>query len=1801
MPMNWRFIFFILLYYFESTIGDECPKGWIKSRRNVCSFGLYNIAINYTSALRYCREIHNAGIGDFEDMDELEMMSLHIQTESFIRSSPWMNKVHDLRKVEEGKECTVLTKKGSLSRIDCSQKRGVICSKWNAECPSSDYVNIDNQCYTSIQNPKQYKDAMGFCTALYNGGTILPIIKTSTQNSLIAERFGSVRRWIGLRMRPDKGYFQWSDGSILEENDYSNWSGDGKPPNIEDYQNIVCIVMGEGGLWFIEPCDVEKEFLCQLNPYDTVPPNCKSNHDLKWIEDPHNGLCYTVMHSLLKGENAETSCRYLSIGSNTGTLVSIINPLQQRFFESHLPNDGYSGTYWVGLRNVEGTFTWLDGSPYGFMNWEDQPSYERNHECVNMVMRGGSGKWRTEDCEERLPYICQVKGFNYVDPPEPPSMNNCPIGWIRGGSQCFYTSEKKLKFEEANQFCISKNKESTLAILRDPKAIEEIKGTVHNHSYFIGLNDIKTEGNYVWLDGITDKKEEIPWAPHQPDDKNSSQNCIVMDSSVETWNDVSCNEENRFFCSMEYTVCPPHWTLYNNRCFYLSKESVQCEEGEKQCKAESSQASLASIHSSHENDFLKHLNPITTIDIWIGLKKKSNEESFENWSDGTSIDFTNFSDRDASIDDDQCVRLNTNGYWFPEDANKNNFYSCSLEITHYMNCPWGWKKSRESCYFYMDEELTFQEALHKCDDIHGYLATIPREEAQDFIYSEFKKTRLQAPWVGLSTSKTSNFFLWSDESPTTYTNWNTNFPKPLEGTSCVLMNFQNEGKWENVDCDHKSQAVCETPIQISDLPPSSDAGCTEDQMGYESFCYEIFKSKENYYNGKLHCTNLGGHFITIENEVIQNKLIPFISNSGSNFFIALKYVGGNWVWDYYETPLRDFAYWAPNEPNLEIDDPEGICVEMISRDHFLGKWKTVGCSKKNEVLCQFSRKGHTPKPPTTKETQQPTMDPSFKCPPSYQMIRNKCYKFFNKSYKNFEMARQDCGIYGGDLASFQSLEEEMEVNRYFVDFGLPKTFIGLAEISGLSGFRWLNSFITYGTYTNWGPFEPKCPNYDNNCAFIMNTQWSCGSCQLELNYFCQVNPSDQDFTSNTPSQTNPPQPQCSPGVDDGWFVIPHHDSNVCYKFSKKEKMNWYEAQKFCRRQGGDLVSLHQPSESEYLWIHYASSEYGKDDPWIGLSSIGHEGEGGLFGWSDGSILDYSNWKEGEPSDHMGMESCTHLYLLQEGLWNDDHCGKKKGYICKKFKFLHSTTEALPTTIPSGHCPEGDAEYEGHCYILPKTGPLSWHEAHKQCMDRNYDLLSIHSPQENAFVTSILLSEVQTENVWIGATDQHEYNVFTWSDESDLDITFWGQNQPQGMENNFNLKRNCVFIRVSNPHEIGTWANEDCFLKNMYICKSPVNPKIQTSNFKLPTCPERSDFVIFNKKCFKFFDTEMSWHFAQYVCNSHSAYLISIHDIQLNGFVTAFSEKDSWVGLSSSGSSHNYSLYWEDYSFYDYANFFEDEVIHPERSNCVQLEYMTGKWRVKDCGEMHSFVCQLRSHDGTVDPSSITNCPPFPDWKSTPFEHCYLFETGDAVSHERARLYCEDVGGTLAGIHSKEENQWLLDNIPQEQGTEGNWIGVYRVIDENGEIDQNVFHWSDREPYLGKYTNWAPNGLIEQGLFGVFLPLTGQWSLVPDMLHRKSFICSAKKVKPYHPHVNPTLDPPSTNSTESPKGNNSSSVGLIVGTFVAVLLAIIALSGIVYILEKKKIIRLISRVRKPTYKVRYPMSVSNVLHREDPDL
>ena len=58
---------------------------------------------------------------------------------------------------------------------------------------------------------------------------------------------------------------------------------------------------------------------------------------------------------------------------------------------------------------------------------------------------------------------------------------------------------------------------------------------------------------------------------------------------------------------------------------------------------------------------------------------------------------------------------------------------------------------------------------------------------------------------------------------------------------------------------------------------------------------------------------------------------------------------------------------------------------------------------------------------------------------------------------------------------------------------------------------------------------------------------------------------------------------------------------------------------------------------------------------IGLSDYCNEGE---FTWkSDGSSLEYTNWRENEPNDYQGNEDC--VQLDHNSQWNDLRCLTEK--------------------------------------------------------------------------------------------------------------------------------------------------------------------------------------------------------------------------------------------------------------------------------------------------------------------------------------------------------------------------------------------------------------------------------------------------------------------------------------------------------------------------------------------------------------
>ncbi|TWW73594.1 Macrophage mannose receptor 1 [Takifugu flavidus] len=112
---------------------------------------------------------------------------------------------------------------------------------------------------------------------------------------------------------------------------------------------------------------------------------------------------------------------------------------------------------------------------------------------------------------------------------------------------------------------------------------------------------------------------------------------------------------------------------------------------------------------------------------------------------------------------------------------------------------------------------------------------------------------------------------------------------------------------------------------------------------------------------------------------------------------------------------------------------------------------------------------------------------------------------------------------------------------------------------------------------------------------------------------------------------------------------------------------WSDAQRQCRKIGGDLASVHSIEDQSFLISQsgYAST----DEIWIGLNDGKSEG---LFEWADHSTVSFTSWEYGKPDVLSEIKDCV-LIRGENGNWVDRMCNEKHEFICMK----------MSTSTPSG--------------------------------------------------------------------------------------------------------------------------------------------------------------------------------------------------------------------------------------------------------------------------------------------------------------------------------------------------------------------------------------------------------------------------------------------------------------------------------------------------------------------------------------
>ena len=77
--------------------------------------------------------------------------------------------------------------------------------------------------------------------------------------------------------------------------------------------------------------------------------------------------------------------------------------------------------------------------------------------------------------------------------------------------------------------------------------------------------------------------------------------------------------------------------------------------------------------------------------------------------------------------------------------------------------------------------------------------------------------------------------------------------------------------------------------------------------------------------------------------------------------------------------------------------------------------------------------------------------------------------------------------------------------------------------------------------------------------------------------------------------------------------------------------------------------------------------------------------------SSGDPIDFSNWDEGEPSNHDDREHCVEVVTIKDGKWNDIPCNWKVGYVCQNQ--AHQSNQTRPSS--------GQKEIMFDCYRTDK--------------------------------------------------------------------------------------------------------------------------------------------------------------------------------------------------------------------------------------------------------------------------------------------------------------------------------------------------------------------------------------------------------------------------------------------------------------------------------------------------------------------
>ncbi|XP_068459604.1 macrophage mannose receptor 1-like isoform X2 [Clinocottus analis] len=695
------------------------------------------------------------------------------------------------------------------------------------------------------------------------------------------------------------------------------------------------------------------------------------------------------------------------------------------------------------------------------------------------------------------------------------------------------------------------------------------------------------------------------------------------------------------------------------------------------------------------------------------------------------------------------------------------------------------------------------------------------------------------------------------------------------------------------------------------------------------------------------------------------------------------------------------------------------------------------------------------------------------------------YQVNTQSVLTWAQAEASCKQQGTSLLSINDPHQQAFVSA-LMGSGNHKLWIGLV-LDPEHGWQWSDGKPF--RYLRWSTGSPT-RNPGHNCAFLDSAgeqTWQSSSCVKKQGYICY-----KDGAPPSPPQIE--QGFCSPP----WIPYNGH----CFHLHRTIQ-TWSEAQKECRKETGDLVSIRNVEDQSFVisQLGYAST----DELWIGLNDIMTEG---LFEWSDHSTVSFTSWDFGKPTVATDSDDCV-LITGKKGNWADRSCSDKHGFICMKQSATERTGDELDMDIG---CKAGWKRHGSYCYFVG-TETKTFDEANDDCKTSDSYLADVSNGVDNAFLVSLVGLRPE-KYFWLGLSNQKNIDQFVWTNTDSVGFTHWNAEMP-------GYEQGCVAMTTGIL--AGLWERLPCTNKEKYICKHlaegavlTVAPPTQTP----PKCEEGWARVGTRNFCSKFFTgpraDEKTWYEARDYCRAIGGDLLSIHsDAELR----VGRHGRAWIGLQIPDTSTGYV--WSDGSPVNYQHWQEGEPNnHNNDESCTEFRTYNwdevGSWNDINCESYNDWLCQIRAGvipklppNNTVVEFNTTS-DGWLVWRGNQ----YLINR-DTMSMEDARHFCQKWHGDLVSISSKDENVFIWKQISRSYGSY--YLGL--SVDLDGS-----FWWMDGSPVgLQRWDEDQPNTNSFNENCVTMTYYMGFWRTC-NCGQEHQFICKRGNSAPVNTTAAPTVPP-----------------------------------------------------------------------------